>query len=160
MYYLLGALALFFGEEQIKAWVEKRIGLKQKKPFFGNRIIITKHHNYGLAHNRRSHKPRQVLAVSFAGLFLVVINALPVFFSTLGHGLKAGMMLLLAGGLSNVHDRIKRKYVVDYFIINKGQLKGTIFNLADMMLFLGAALCAVGSLVVGFKDEAKGRDAR
>jgi signal peptidase II len=53
------------------------------------------------------------------------------------------MIFLLAGGASNAYDRVKRGYVVDYFIINKGWLKRTIFNLADMFLFLGGVICAV-----------------
>lgn len=153
MYYLLGALALFFGEEQIKEWVEKKLTLNQERSFCRNRLILTKHHNYGFVHNRQSHRRNRVLGVSIIGLFLVAGNALAVFFSELGHGLKAGMMLLLAGGLSNVYDRIKRKYVVDYFIINKGNLKSTIFNLADIMLLFGMAICFAGSLF--FKETTK-----
>ena len=57
------------------------------------------------------------------------------------------MMLVVAGGLSNAYDRLKRHYVVDYFIINKGRLKKTIFNLADFLLFFGVVLCTAASLL-------------
>lgn len=147
MYYLLGALALFFGEEQIKRWVEAHFALNEEKPALKNHLIFTKHHNYGFAHNRCSKHRARVLGVSLIGLFLVIGNGIYVFFSGLGHGLKTGMMLLMAGSLSNVYDRIKRHYVLDYFIINKGRLKKTIFNLADILLFLGAAVTAAASLL-------------
>lgn len=147
MYYLLGAFALFFGEERIKRWVETHFTLNEEKPVLKKHLIFTRHHNYGFVHNRRSEHRGQVLVVSLVGLFLVVGNGIYVFFSGLSHGLKAGMMLLMAGGLSNAYDRIKRHYVVDYFIINKGRLKKTIFNLADILLFLGAVVCAAASLL-------------
>lgn len=150
MYYLLGALALFFGEEQIKRWIEKRYRLNQEKAFLKNWLIITKHHNYGFIHNKQSENRKRVLGVSAAGAALVIINAFSAFFTEANHMVRAGMMFLLAGGLSNVYDRVKRKYVVDYFIINKGRLKKTIFNLADIMLFAGAVLCAAGSLVFDY----------
>lgn len=155
MYYLLGALALFFGEEQIKGWIEQKYRLNQESFFLKNWLIITKHHNYGFIHNKQSEKRKRVLGVSAAGLFLVVINAFRAFFSETSHIIRTGMMLLLAGGVSNAYDRIRRKYVVDYFIINKGRLKRTIFNLADIMLFAGAVLCAVGSLFLEYRKKSK-----
>lgn len=152
MYYLLGALALFFGEEQVKSWVERSLILNKERPLLKNYIILTKHHNYGFAHNRCSGKKKRVLGVSAAGLFSIAIYGAYGFFSDTSHIRKTGMMLLLAGGLSNTFDRFKRSYVVDYFIINRGRLKKTIFNLADIMLFTGCAVCAVGSLFSGGKD--------
>lgn len=153
MYYLLGALALFFGEEQIKKRVESRYALNQEKPVLKNWIILTKHHNYGFSHNRQSGNRKRVMGVTAAGIFLVISQAFSAFFSGVNHAVKAGMMLLLAGGLSNACDRFKRSYVVDYFIINKGRLKKTIFNLADMMLLLGAVVCAIGCLFLGSSGE-------
>lgn len=149
MYYLLGALALFFGEEQIKSRIERHYTLNQKTSLWKNRLILTKHHNYGFIHNKQSKNRKMVLGMSFVSAAALIGSALYTFFSDLGHGMKAGMMFLLAGGLSNAYDRVKRKYVVDYFIINKGRLKRTIFNLADIMLFAGAVCCTIGSLFPG-----------
>lgn len=147
MYYFLGALALFLGEERIKRLVEANFALNEEKPVLKNSLIFTKHHNYGFAHNRCSGQRKRVLGVSLLALFLAIGNGIWVFFSGLGNGLKTGMMLVVAGGLSNAYDRLKRHYVVDYFIINKGRLKKTIFNLADFLLFFGVVLCTAASLL-------------
>lgn len=146
MYYLFGAMALFFGEEKIKQWFEKNFNLNQEKKVLKEQVILTKHHNYGFIHNRCSDNRSRVLWVSVAGILFVLGNACAAFFSQINHVLKAGMMLLLAGGTSNAYDRMKRGYVVDYFIINKGRLKKTIFNLADIMLFFGTIFCIMGSV--------------
>ncbi len=146
MNYLLTAITLFLGEEGIKSRVERKYDLNEKKPIWKENIILTKHHNYGFAHNKWSDKPERVRGISIAGMTLVAANAVNLFFSGAGRILKTGMMLLLAGGMSNAYDRLERKYVVDYFIINKGRLKKTIFNLADIMLFLGTVLTAIGVL--------------
>ena len=146
MYYLLGALILFLGEGRIKQWFEKNFELNQEKPILKKQIILTKHHNYGFIHNRFSDKRKEVLGVSVACGLLVIGNACYAFFTEMNNAIKTGMMLLLAGGMSNAYDRVKRSYVIDYFIVNKGRLKKTIFNLADFMLFLGTVFCAIGSI--------------
>jgi signal peptidase II len=143
MKYLLAALSLFLGEAGIKTWVEKKLVLNRERPFFKNNIILTKHHNYGFAHNRYQNRRRLVLSLSVGSFVFLWLNAVRIFFSRCKKGLKLGMIFLLAGGASNAYDRVKRGYVVDYFIINKGWLKRTIFNLADMFLFLGGVICAV-----------------
>lgn len=149
MYYILGALALFFGEGKIKKWVESHFSPGEERAFWNDGLILTLHHNAGFAGNRQSKNRKLVLGVSVTGIFLVVINAAYTFLGKFGHILKSGMMLLLAGGLSNAYDRLQRGYVVDYFIINKGCLKKTIFNLADIFLFAGVLLCTFGSFRKG-----------
>jgi signal peptidase II len=59
--------------------------------------------------------------------------------------LKLGLSLIVAGGASNVWDRIKRKYVVDYIYWKR--LKKIIFNLADVMIALGSVLVLLHSFV-------------
>jgi len=64
---------------------------------------------------------------------------------------KAGYALVLAGGLSNLYDRLRRGYVVDYFSIQAGFLKKVVFNLGDLFIMAGAAVLTVKSL---FENEA------
>ena len=55
--------------------------------------------------------------------------------------MKLGGTLIVAGGASNVYDRIKRKYVVDYIYWKK--LKSIIFNLSDVFIFLGTIIVMI-----------------
>ena len=71
-------------------------------------------------------------------------------------GGKGGYALVLAGGLSNLYDRLRRGYVVDYFSIQAGFLKKVVFNLGDLFIMAGAAVLTVKSL---FENEAGRKDA-
>ena len=42
------------------------------------------------------------------------------------------------GAASNVLDRFKRGYVIDYFTINIKPIKNIVFNLADIFIFIGS----------------------
>ncbi len=56
---------------------------------------------------------------------------------------KIGLALITAGGLSNLYDRIKRGYVVDYFSIRCKYLEKVVFNLGDFFILAGSALIAI-----------------
>lgn len=52
------------------------------------------------------------------------------------------LSLIVAGALSNIYDRFKRGYVVDYININVSVLKRIVFNMADVYILLGSMLHA------------------
>lgn len=71
--------------------------------------------------------------------------ALPIFWllrrcSPLGTG------LLLGGGISNFWERVRHGRVFDYLCFPKapGRLRRYVYNLADLAVFLGAALLLLG----------------
>lgn len=51
-----------------------------------------------------------------------------------------GLMLFLAGGLSNLVDRIALGSVIDFLNIGIGPIRTGIFNVADVAILLGIAL--------------------
>lgn len=75
---------------------------------------------------------------------------------------KLAVTLALAGGVSNLYDRMKRGYVVDYLNVRWKCLGKLVFNLADFMIALGAGLFVASSAVDAAKEiieerkEAKG----
>ena len=54
-----------------------------------------------------------------------------------------GLVLFVAGGLSNWIDRILRGSVVDFLNVGIGSLRTGVFNLADVAIMLGAGLLAL-----------------
>ena len=60
--------------------------------------------------------------------------------------LKLGLSLLLGGAFSNTYDRLKRKYVVDYFSFNTPfkSLNRIVFNVSDFCILIGSLLSVVG----------------
>ena len=56
-----------------------------------------------------------------------------------------GMALFVAGGSSNLLDRVTRGSVIDFMNVGLGPLRTGIFNVADMAIMLGASLVVFAS---------------
>jgi signal peptidase II len=153
MIYILIVLTIVIGEYFIKDHIETKKELGERQEIFQGRILIRKHHNEGAFLNFLEEKKEMLKTVS--GVLLVLISL--VFLIVLpmkGKKLfKLGLALTLGGAISNVTDRVKRGYVVDYFSFNCKKLKSIIFNLADMAIFLGSAFMLLASL---FSPKCKG----
>lgn len=65
---------------------------------------------------------------------------------------KLALTLVLAGGVSNLFDRLTRGYVVDYFSIQWKKLKKVVFNLGDIFIFAGSFLLVALQIVDAFLD--------
>lgn len=145
MVYLAIIGIIFTAEYFIKELVEKFVPLNEKKPFLGGRLFLTKYHNEGAALNF-GEKKKHLIAVISAALTLFY---LVYFLLTLTKGgkeeLKLAMAVLLGGAFSNTYDRLKRKYVVDYFgfTSKKKRKSEVIYNLSDFCIILGAVFSAV-----------------
>ena len=63
------------------------------------------------------------------------------------------LILVIAGAISNIFDRMTRGFVVDYLHFDAKFLKKIIFNLGDVYIFLGAVM---GALAVAFSRNRKG----
>jgi signal peptidase II len=57
----------------------------------------------------------------------------------------AGLCLLMAGGGSNLADRVAHGSVIDFLNVGLGPLRTGIFNVADMAVMLGVVLIVYGS---------------
>lgn len=136
---------IFFGDMRLK----NRIETKRENPvesIWGGRILIKKHHNRGALLNIGQNRRKTV------ALFSVLLSAAIAVLFVLSLGrrgnsmLRAGLALLLGGAFSNTYDRLKRRYVVDYFSFNVKwkPLRRIVFNLSDFCLIIGAMLAALG----------------
>lgn len=112
----------------------------------GGLIRLYKNHNPGFSFGFMKEYPKLVELIpvctlsAVAGVWAYVIGKK-------GRVLeKTALTLVLAGGASNLYDRIRRGYVVDYFSIQWKQLKKVVFNLGDIFIFAGSALFAAVQL--------------
>lgn len=114
---------------------------------FRGHILVRRYHNKGAVLNLGQNKRRAVAAISVA----MCIAAAVVFILSLGRRgnrlLRVGLALLLGGAFSNTYDRLKRKYVVDYFSfdVKWEPLRRVVFNISDFCIMIGALLAAVGA---------------
>lgn len=143
--YVLVILGIFFGDMRIKNRIEKDGALP--KSLFGGRILIRRHHNKGAMLNMGQSRRVLVAALSVALSLLMTV----VFLASLGRRgnalLRAGLAFLLGGAFSNTYDRLKRRYVVDYFSF-RTRWRGfgnIVFNISDFCIIIGALLAVLGA---------------
>jgi signal peptidase II len=153
MLYILIIAGIVLAEHKIKKNVERNLQLGDKKEILQGKIILKKQYNRGMFLNFMEDKVDLVKKTStvLLGILLIIFTfLLPRQHNKL---LKLGLSLCLGGAISNVSDRMKRGYVVDYFSFNCKKLKNIIFNLADIFILLGSFLMLLSSV---FSPKGKG----
>jgi len=160
MPYIMTLVSLFATDSAIKCWIEKNWAANQT---CNHKIVIKKYHNRGAMFNV-GDKNQDLVAI-----FSLVLSAFVsgVFAAMLqrkhARVQKMGLALILGGAYSNTYDRLKRKYVVDYFsvLIETKKIKNRflqklankintmVFNLADFGIMIGAVLFIIGEYKSG-----------
>lgn len=140
--YIFIIVAIFLGEFYVKNSIEKKYVNGKQKKIMRNRIRIRKSYNYGFAFNKGEKCP---LLVATLSLGLAVFCTLVFIFSLGKNGntlLRLGLSFLLGGAYSNTYDRIRRKYVVDYFSfeVKSVKLRNLVFNLSDIFILIGVLM--------------------
>ena len=77
----------------------------------------------------------------------VIVIGLIVYFifskkEEISKAILVSLHLIIAGGISNLIDRIIRGYVIDYIDISQ-LIKYPVFNLADMLIVIGCIIIAI-----------------
>jgi signal peptidase II len=150
MLYILIIAAIVLLEHKVKQKVEQKLQLGDRKEILQGKIILKKQYNRGMFLNFMEDKVEIVKKTStiLLGILLLIFTfLLPRQHNKL---LKLGLSLCLGGAVSNVSDRMKRGYVVDYFSFNCKGLRSVVFNLGDMFIFLGSLIILITS---GFKGH-------
>lgn len=114
----------------------------------GGRFRIDCVHNHGLAfHLFEKHPvlPKLLSAAMFAGIAFLGIPL--CFLDGVRQLACLGIGLLLGGGASNLIDRVKKGYVVDYMNLNFPLVKKIYFNLGDVGILAGCIFILISQLL-------------
>ena len=112
----------------------------------GGLIRLYKNHNPGFSFGVLKDYPKIVEMIPLC-MWSAIAGAWAYVIGKKGRTLeKTALTLVLAGGASNLYDRLRRGYVVDYFSIQWKKLKKVVFNLGDIFIFAGSALFAAVQL--------------
>lgn len=152
---ILLIMMILLSDLAIKSAIEEADPKDFPKDLEGTKGFITlrRSHNYGLPMGALRDKPELVKLIPLAVLSAVA-GVFLWLFPRKGHGPeKVGAALVLGGGLSNLYDRMKRGYVVDYFSVRVEKLKEIVFNLGDIAIFLGAAMMLVAELIETVRER-------
>lgn len=144
-------IGLFILDWIIKYFVEKKWNVGEEKKIGNDKLILRKLHNKGAALNLLESNRKELMILNIllmSGLSIFFIKVLLTSKNVLE---KISVSMLLAGGLNNLWDRIKRGYVVDYFSFNSRfkKLKSIVFNISDFFIFIGAILLLISSYKKG-----------
>ena len=119
--------------------------------FYGP-IGFTLHYNPGAIFGFFSNLPPilRVVSLSTSGGFLVFIFiVIQIFLPLKVPYLRVGMSILLGGILGNITDRIYWGHVVDFVFISVSSYNSPIFNLADLLQWVGYIIIFYGFVTEG-----------
>lgn len=143
--YIVMAVSVFVGDFVIKNHMEKELPETGEQKRLNGWLRLRKHHNRGAFLNAGQY--RQPMVAMLSVLLTLVVAVLFAFsLGTRGNvWLRTGLALLLGGAFSNTYDRLKRKYVVDYFSfgVKWKWLANIIFNISDFAIIIGALMTAL-----------------
>lgn len=141
MIYIIIILSIFIGDGFIKKYIEETKQYGKDEKILGGKIIISKYHNAGAMLNFLE-KEKEVVLVLSSVILGVVLTILAILLPKKENKLlKFGLSLILGGALSNIYDRMKKGYVVDYFSFS--WLKKVIFNISDICIFIGTFIASI-----------------
>ena len=147
----LAAVAALVGIDQlIKLWAVQVLQPVGAMPLIPHVVELRFVLNQGMAFSLLSGKQLfLIIATSIALIFV----AYGLFFRSRGRYLQqAALLLILAGGIGNLIDRVLNGEVVDY--INLLFMRFAVFNFADICVCVGVALW----VLVIFLDEVHADD--
>ena len=125
--FIIIILLIFILDDKIKEYIENTKEMHKKETILKGNIIIERYHNKGAMLNFLENNTNVVKYISG---FLLLLLSIVFLFLLPKKGrilLKFSLALIIGGACSNVYDRIKKGYVVDYFSFKF--LKNIIFNI-------------------------------
>lgn len=110
--------------------------------------------NTGVAFGIIKNNPFLVMIMEIIVL-LFIIRFLILQYDRMNTGTKVALSFILAGGSSNLIDRIVYRGVVDYIDISSMLNEFPVFNLADMYVIIGLLLFIISFAVYGVSQTKK-----
>ena len=109
-------------------------------------IRFEKHHNPGFAFGRLKEQPLLVRMLPAAVASAAAAMLLTLCEKKGKEPERLALSLIVGGGISNLYDRLRMGYVVDFLNIRVGQLKKVVLNLGDVAIALGSLLLVLCGL--------------
>ena len=87
-----------------------------------------------------------VVPATLAGFILFIFFSLQYFLPIRSAWLRIGASIFCGSVASNILDRIRFGYVVDFLVLQFGRIETGVFNVADVLQWVGVALLTAGFL--------------
>lgn len=144
---IIGLLAA--ADQLVKLWATELSGQPSVTVIPGL-LQLTYTQNYGAAFSLFWGKRWPLIALTgllLGGLLVYLLSG-----KCTDRVMRAGLTLIIAGGLGNLIDRVRLGYVVDYLDVSP-LFRYPIFNLADCLVFVGAVGIALYVLFLEHRQK-------
>lgn len=140
------ALALFQIDLAVKHEMDEQPDGQPEQLLPGGVVGLKKLHNHGTAGGKYVGHMPEIIRVS--GVVTIACIGFMIRSLVKPEGLmkRTGWAFLTGGALSNLYDRCRKGYVVDYIRFHTPwkRLNDLVFNLADFFIMIGAVLVSIG----------------
>ena len=144
MFYLLLSLGTAALDLRLKEGIEAQDPGAFPQPAAGGRVILSRFHNKGIMLNIGKDYPSLMLSTTACGFLLFFLRFLSLPRKKGRVAEKAGLSLIMGGAMSNLWDRWKHGYVVDYLQFPLRPIRRLVFNLGDLCILLGGLITLLG----------------
>lgn len=140
---------IFTVDYKLKKRVDSTCLQGSSREFLGGKVILRNCHNEGAAFGMFKLGRERCLELSS----MVLGGVLGEYLRQVLHGgrklSRAGLAMILGGGLSNYADRRNKGYVTDYvsFGTKNEKIRKLVFNISDFCIMGGAFLWLLGSFL-------------
>jgi signal peptidase II len=153
---LLAVGLLVLIDMRSKSWAAADLRARGPRTVAAGHLRLQYSENTGIAFGHLRDGARQSLIVAYSAVIALGLLGALVYRllrkSRPGILLPVGGALLLAGTLGNLHDRLERGHVVDF--IDFQRIDWPTFNVADIYLTAGIALCLAGLIGAAVRQRA------
>jgi signal peptidase II len=151
-------------DAETKSWAASELGRRGARSLVDGHLVLRLQTNSGIAFgifqpHLHAEKARWlVMYKSAMAAGLIVLLAWRVLARERAWIVPLGLCALLGGTVGNLLDRARTKAVTDFIDVRFAGVRWPAFNLADLFLAVGLALCVAG-LVVAIRRRQRSEDA-
>jgi len=146
------SLAAVAADRFTKHLIETRTKNSFNYSLISDVVTLVHSRNPGIAFGMFSDSPPEWLkVVLIAGAFAVILLLVWLLASNRVSGApaRAGIALIIGGAAGNTYDRLVSGAVTDFFYVRIGPYHWPAFNVADSVIFIGAALILIQMFFAG-----------
>lgn len=138
MGYFLMALVLIALDQISKLWIVKNFKLFDTKPLINDIFHLTYVQNKGAAFSLLENQQWFFIIITLAAIGTLIYFFVLFYRKENYTLLRISMILVFSGAVGNFIDRIRLRYVIDFFDFRA--INFAIFNVADSFVVVGAIL--------------------
>jgi signal peptidase II len=145
--------------DQYTKWLARTyLELDVVHSYLGDLFRIQLAHNYGAFLSLGASLPpiwREIIWTYGVGCILIWLLYYTLTSKSVTRGMTWLFVLIIAGGLNNLYDRIVYGgYVIDFLNLGVGPVRTGVFNIADLAIMAGA----IGAMIASFRESHSGEE--